>query len=84
MDSCPGRVLARGNTAEVRTFGDGRVCKLYADPGAVESARYEARATRAASEAGVSVPSVGGVVTVEGRIASVVPVAGPQKAVPST
>ena len=62
-----GPTLARGNTAEIRALGNGRVCKLYDDPEAVESARYEARATRLANDAGLPVPAVDGVATVDGR-----------------
>jgi Ser/Thr protein kinase RdoA (MazF antagonist) len=67
MDGDAGPVFARGNTAEIRALDDGRVCKLYDDPDAVESARFEARATRTAHRAGLPVPSVDGVVTIDGR-----------------
>lgn len=67
MDGDAGPPLVRGNTAEIRSLDDGRVCKLYDDPDAVESARYEARATRLANESRLPVPSVDGVVTIDGR-----------------
>jgi len=67
MDGDAGATIARGNTAEIRVLDDGRVCKLYDDPDAVESARYEARATRIANEAGLPVPAVDGLVTVDER-----------------
>lgn len=67
MDDGPTPTVGRGHTAEIRPLDDGRVCKLYDDPGATASARYEARATRLAHEAGLPVPAVEGVTTVEGR-----------------
>ena len=67
MDGDVGPAIARGNTAEIRLLVDGRVCKLYDDPDAAESARFEARATRTAKEAGLPVPVVDGVATIDGR-----------------
>lgn len=67
MDGDAGPALVRGNTAEIRALDDGRVCKLYHDADATESARYEARATRSANEVGLPVPAVDGVVTIDGR-----------------
>jgi aminoglycoside phosphotransferase (APT) family kinase protein len=59
--------IARGRTAEVFTWQDGQVLKLFYDwvpPTWVET---EAKASRAVYEAGLPAPAVGGVVEADGR-----------------
>jgi aminoglycoside phosphotransferase (APT) family kinase protein len=62
-----GAPIARGRTAEVFTWQDGQVLKLFYDwvpPSWVET---EAKASRAVYKAGLPAPAVGGVVEADGR-----------------
>lgn len=59
--------IAVGATAEVYSWGEGRVLKLYRDGFPPDEAEQEARRARAASACGVRTPAVLDVITVEGR-----------------
>ena len=60
-----GRLIGRGRTAEILTWKDGQVLKLFLEGFALGEA--EARITEAAHKAGLPVPAVEGAVEVEGR-----------------
>jgi hypothetical protein len=63
----PPRPIACGRTAEILPWHDGQVLKLFydwVDPASIE---YEARIARAIHASGLSVPAVGGLVSVVGR-----------------
>lgn len=59
--------LARGRTADVYTWGAGKVLKLYHNWFEEDNIRLEARITRAVVAAGVPAPAAGEIVQVEGR-----------------
>jgi aminoglycoside phosphotransferase (APT) family kinase protein len=60
--------LARGRTAEVFAWGNGRVLKLFFAGYPENAARQEARVTRALQAAGMPVPAVDDLIEVDGRI----------------
>ncbi len=62
-----GELLARGRTAEIFTWKDDQVLKLFLEKFPAEAVAYEARVTDAIYKAGLPAPAVGGVVEVEGR-----------------
>ena len=67
----PAEPLGRGQTADVYAVGEGRVRKLFHDGTATTVATREAENTRLAEAAGLPVPAVHDVLTVEGRPAIV-------------
>jgi len=62
-----GPLLGEGREAEIFGWGDGQALRLLRDPNAGPRLEWEAAAMRAASRAGVAVPTVDGVIAVEGR-----------------
>jgi aminoglycoside phosphotransferase (APT) family kinase protein len=60
-------LLARGRTAEIYAWGNGRVLKLFFDWCPESWARQEARVTRAVQAAGLPVPGVEDMIEVDGR-----------------
>jgi uncharacterized protein (TIGR02172 family) len=62
-----GELIARGRTAEVFVWKNDQVLKLFREGWTIDSAEREARITNAVHEAGLPVPSVGGVVRVQDR-----------------
>jgi aminoglycoside phosphotransferase (APT) family kinase protein len=60
-------LLARGRTAEIYAWGNGRVLKLFFDWCPESWARQEARVTRAVHAAGLPVPAVEDMIEVDGR-----------------
>ena len=60
--------LGRGYYAEVFTYGEGKVIKLFDDGRDMESANHEARVTAVARESGIPAPKVYEVVTVNDRV----------------
>ena len=71
-----GEPIAEGRTAEVYSWGDGWVLKLFHTWVSEESVQYEARVNRAVHAAGLAVPTVGEVIEVEGRDGCVAGVTG--------
>ena len=67
MSTEKGPMIARGRTAEIFTWGDNQVLKLFLDGFPAKAAEYEARVTGAAHDAGLPVPAVEGVVEIDGR-----------------
>jgi tRNA A-37 threonylcarbamoyl transferase component Bud32 len=61
------RPIAYGRTAEILPWRDGQVLKLFYDWCDASSIEYEARIARAIHASGLSVPAVGGLVSVGGR-----------------
>ena len=59
--------IAEGREAEIFEYGDGRVLRLFRPGSSLEDARTQAAILQAAADAGVRVPAVHGVETVEGR-----------------
>jgi aminoglycoside phosphotransferase (APT) family kinase protein len=70
MDA-PGRKLGQGRGAEIYEWDDGRVLRLWRDPGNARLAEWEMTATRAAAAAGLPVPCAHEALTVDGRPALV-------------
>lgn len=64
-------IIARGRTAEIRAWSEGRVLKVYEDWCDPEWIRAEVHATRIAHAAGLSVPAVGEELIYAGRRAVV-------------
>ena len=62
-----GEQISRGRTAEIYSWKDGQVLKLYLDKYPFGDAEHEARITEAAYKAGLPVPAVKEVVEVMGR-----------------
>lgn len=62
-----GEQISRGRTAEIYSWKDGQVLKLYLDKYPFGAAEHEARITEAAYKAGLPVPAVKEVVEVMGR-----------------
>jgi len=62
-----GKMISRGRTAEIFLWGDDRVLKLFLKDFPAAEATYEAWVTRTAYDAGLPVPAVDEVVSVEGR-----------------
>jgi aminoglycoside phosphotransferase (APT) family kinase protein len=60
-------LLARGRTAEIYAWGNGRVLKLFFDWCPESWARQEARVTRAVQAVGLPVPGVEDMIEVDGR-----------------
>lgn len=68
MTVCDGAErLGEGREAEILAWGDGRALRLLRDPEAGDRVRLEAAAMTAARTAGVSVPEVLEIVTVDGQ-----------------
>lgn len=63
----PLRKISEGREAEIFAYGEGAVLRLLRNPNAHQQIEWEAAAMRAASGAGVRVPAVIEVTTVEGR-----------------
>lgn len=61
------RKIAEGREAEIFEWEDGTVLRLMRDSYGVESVDLQARALKAAHDAGVAVPAPGGLVIVDGR-----------------
>ena len=59
--------IAEGREAEIFEYGDGRVLRLYRGDRPLEHAQAQAAILQAAADAGVRVPAVHGVETVDGR-----------------
>lgn len=59
--------IAEGREAEIFAWRDGTVLRLYRDDRALPHIEREAAAMRAAAAAGVRVPAVAGIETVDGR-----------------
>jgi uncharacterized protein (TIGR02172 family) len=62
-----GQPLASGRTADVHTWDDGHVLKLFHDGFPLEDIEYEARIARAVHASGLSVPLAGDIVRVNRR-----------------
>jgi len=63
-----GKPIARGRTAEIYSWENGWILKLFHEWFPDEAVRYEARIARIVHEAGLPVPAVGEVVEVSGRL----------------
>ena len=59
--------IAEGREAEIFEYGEGRVLRLYRGDRPLEHAQAQAAILRVAADAGVRVPAVHGVETVDGR-----------------
>lgn len=59
--------IAEGREAEIYAWEDGAVLRLMRSPEARQAVEWQAKAMTAAREAGVNVPAVYGVTTVQGR-----------------
>ncbi len=59
--------IAEGREAEIFEYDDGRVLRLYRKGRSLEDANVQAAILQAATDAGVRVPAVHGVETVDGR-----------------
>lgn len=66
-ESMKGELLARGRTAEVFAWKDGKVLKLFLEKYPAEYVKYEARVSGAVYKAGLPAPAIDGVVEVEGK-----------------
>jgi Ser/Thr protein kinase RdoA (MazF antagonist) len=62
-----GQLLARGRTAEIYAWGDGQVLKLFVPGTADEAIEQEEQSGRIVYAARLSVPAVGGRISVDGR-----------------
>ena len=62
-----GPLLAEGRTAEIFSWGEDQVLKLYRPGFPTTDAEYEYRKALASQETGFAVPAVGEMVTVDGR-----------------
>ena len=62
-----GRLIGRGRTAEIFSWGNNQVLKLYQGWCPAHWVEEEVRGTQAAYQAGLPVPTVEGIVEVEGR-----------------
>lgn len=62
-----GKLIGRGRTALIYTWGDGQVLKLYEQGTAVEKVEYEAELGRRIHESGIASPAVHGFAEVEGQ-----------------
>ena len=67
MDPTVGKRIGNGRAAEVFEFGEGRVIKVWREPGMEFALARESAAQQAVSAAGVAVPAVFGEQEVEGR-----------------
>src|SRR5215469_18927523 len=63
-----GTLLGQGRTADIYAWGERHVLKLYHAGWPVAMIEDEARISRLVAQTGLPVPSVGDVLTVEGRI----------------
>ncbi len=59
--------IAEGREAEIFEYGEGRVLRLYRPGHSLEDAKVQAAILQAAADAGVRVPAIHGVETVDGR-----------------
>jgi Ser/Thr protein kinase RdoA (MazF antagonist) len=62
-----GPLLAEGRTAEIYTWGEGQILKLFRPGWPERSCRYEHRMALASQQTGYRVPAVGDLVEIEGR-----------------
>jgi thiamine kinase len=62
-----GPLLGEGREAEIFSWGDSQALRLLRDPGAGDQLDHEVAAMRAADQAGVPVPAVDAVITIDGR-----------------
>jgi uncharacterized protein (TIGR02172 family) len=62
-----GRPIARGRTADVYTWQEGLVLKLFHDWFTLENIQYEQRIGKAIHAAGLPVPAVGEILQINGR-----------------
>ena len=67
MAATPRQKISEGREAEIFEWGHGVVLRLLRNPNALQQIEWEAAAMRAAAGAGVRVPQVIEVVTVDGR-----------------
>ena len=67
VESTLGERVGSGRVAEVFAFVPGRVIKLLREPGGIEWLRREAAAQMAAHSAGIRVPEVSELATIDGR-----------------
>ncbi len=67
MTADRGPLLGEGREAEIFGWGDGQALRLLREPGNAAQLEQEAAAMRAARQAGVPVPAVDSLVTVDGR-----------------
>jgi len=68
MSTEKGPMIARGRTAEIFTWKDNQVLKLFLDWCTATSVEREARNTQAVHKVGLPVPAIEGIVEVEGRL----------------
>jgi uncharacterized protein (TIGR02172 family) len=64
----PGQPIAYGRTAEIYSWGNDQVLKLFYDWVTERGVQREARIARAVHAAGLPVPSVGEIVEIDGRL----------------
>jgi len=62
-----GQIIGLGRTAEIFTWGDDQILKLFRDGWSRSSVEKEEKITRTVYEAGLPAPAVHGIVEVEGR-----------------
>jgi len=67
MEREKGEMISQGRTAEVFTWGENQVLKLFLKGFPAKDAEYEAMVTEAAHKVGLPVPAVQGTVKVDGR-----------------
>ena len=63
-----GKPIALGRTAEIYTWEEGQILKLFRDWFSADGVEYEARITRMVHATGSPIPAVGEVVEVNGRL----------------
>jgi len=68
VESSKGPQIAEGRTAEVFTWGEDRVLKLFREGFPAKVVEHEADVTRQVHDAGLPAPAVHGVVEVDGRL----------------
>jgi len=66
-DVSSGQPIARGRTADIYTWEDGYVLKLFHNWFDLESIKYEAQIARAVQASGLPVPRVGDIIQLDGR-----------------
>jgi len=68
MTTEKGAMIARGRTAEIFSWQNDQVLKLFLDWCPTHYAEYEARITQAIHEAGLPVPKIEGTIEIDGRL----------------
>ena len=66
-NTLPGKLIARGRTADVYSWGDGQVLKLFHNWFSLESIQYERMIAREIHASNIKAPAVGDLIRVEGR-----------------